>query len=62
MWTDYEDPAKESPMSARVFNILEVYIRLYKETGKEQPFLKNARYWPSTHQDTNSLTIVASSL
>ena len=30
-------------MSARVFNILETYRRLYKETGKEQPLLKNAR-------------------
>lgn len=33
-------------MSARVFQILEIYRRLYRETGKEQPFLKNARFVP----------------
>lgn len=31
-------------MSARVFQILETYRRLYKETGREQPFLKNASF------------------
>lgn len=31
-------------MSPRLVQILETYKRLYKETGKEQPFLKNARY------------------
>ena len=31
-------------MSYRVFQILETYRRLYKETGREQPLLKNARF------------------
>lgn len=31
-------------MSARIVQILETYKRLYKETGLEQPLLKNARY------------------
>lgn len=43
LWPDVEDPATQHPMSARVFQILETYRRLYKETGKEQPLLKNAR-------------------
>lgn len=30
-------------MSARIVQILETYKRLYKETGKQQPLLKNAR-------------------
>lgn len=43
LWPDVEDPATQHPMSARIFQILETYRRLYKETGKEQPLLKNAR-------------------
>jgi transaldolase len=43
LWPDVEDPATEHTMSARLFQILETYRRLYKETGKEQPLLKNAR-------------------
>lgn len=31
-------------MSARIVQILETYKRLYKETGKAQPFLKNASF------------------
>jgi hypothetical protein len=31
-------------MSARLYQILRTYERLYKETGREQPLLKNARY------------------
>lgn len=30
-------------MSARIMQIIETYKRLYKETGKEQPLVKNAR-------------------
>lgn len=30
-------------MSARIVQIIETYKRLYKETGKEQPLVKNAR-------------------
>lgn len=35
-------------MSARIVQILETYKMLYKETGKDQPLLKNARQipWP----------------
>lgn len=51
LWPDVEDPATQHPMSARLVQILETYKRMYKETGKEQPLLKNARYGPkiSTH-------------
>ncbi|KAJ6443393.1 transaldolase [Purpureocillium lavendulum] len=44
LWPDVEDPATQHPMSARVFQILETYRRLYKETGREQPLLKNASF------------------
>ncbi|KAK5994338.1 Transaldolase [Cladobotryum mycophilum] len=44
LWPDVEDPTTQHPMSARVFQILETYRRLYKETGKEQPLLKNASF------------------
>lgn len=43
LWPNVEDPATQHTMSARIVQILETYRRLYKETGKEQPFLKNAR-------------------
>lgn len=43
LWPQSDDPAMLHPMSARLVQILETYKRLYKETGKEQPFLKNAR-------------------
>ncbi|KAL5383664.1 hypothetical protein DPSP01_005769 [Paraphaeosphaeria sporulosa] len=42
LWPDVEDPATLHPNSARIWQILETYRRLYKETGKEQPLLKNA--------------------
>ncbi|KJR90067.1 transaldolase [Sporothrix schenckii 1099-18] len=42
LWPNVKDPAKEHPNSPRVVQILEVYRRLYKATGKEQPLLKNA--------------------
>ncbi|PTB81932.1 aldolase [Trichoderma longibrachiatum ATCC 18648] len=44
LWPDVEDPATQHPMSARIFQILEIYRRLYQETGKEQPLLKNASF------------------
>lgn len=43
LWPDVEDPATQHPNSARIWQILETYRRLYKETGREQPLLKNAR-------------------
>jgi transaldolase len=43
LWPKSDDPATLHPMSARLVQILETYKRLYKETGQEQPFLKNAR-------------------
>lgn len=43
LWKDFEDPAMEHPMSARLLSILETRQRLYKKTGKEQPLLKNTR-------------------
>jgi transaldolase len=44
LWPDVEDPATQHTMSARTMQILETYARLYKETGKDQPLLKQARY------------------
>ncbi|KAH8779907.1 hypothetical protein F5883DRAFT_638467 [Diaporthe sp. PMI_573] len=44
LWPDVEDPAAQHPMSARIVQILETYKRLYKETGKQQPLLKNASF------------------
>lgn len=44
LWPDVEDPAVQHPMSARTIQILETYAKLRKETGKEQPLLKQARY------------------
>lgn len=43
LWPKSDDPALLHPMSSRLVQILETYKRLYKETGKEQPYLKNAR-------------------
>ncbi|KAI1063679.1 hypothetical protein LB506_005487 [Fusarium annulatum] len=44
LWPDVADPALEHPNSPRVVQILETYKRLYKETGKEQPLVKNASF------------------
>ncbi|KAF7560694.1 hypothetical protein G7046_g3459 [Stylonectria norvegica] len=44
LWPDVEDPATQHPMSARIVQIIETYRRLYKETGREQPLLKNASF------------------
>lgn len=44
LWPDVKDPAREHPNSPRMVQIIETYKRLYKETGKEQPFVKLARY------------------
>ncbi|KAK1460749.1 transaldolase [Colletotrichum melonis] len=44
LWPNVEDPATQHPMSARIIQIIETYKRLYKETGKEQPLVKNASF------------------
>ncbi|KAL1975411.1 hypothetical protein VTN31DRAFT_3803 [Thermomyces dupontii] len=44
LWPDVEDPATQHPMSPRIIQMLEVYRRLYKETGKQQPLIKNASF------------------
>ncbi|KAJ5525165.1 hypothetical protein N7494_011815 [Penicillium frequentans] len=44
LWPKSNDPALLHPMSPRLVQILETYKRMYKETGKEQPFLKNASF------------------
>lgn len=44
LWPDVEDPATQHTMSARTLQILETYARLYKETGKQQPLLKQASF------------------
>ncbi|KAM5354561.1 hypothetical protein ACJ41O_001208 [Fusarium nematophilum] len=44
LWPDVQDPATEHPMSARIVQIIETYKLLYKQTGKEQPLVKNASF------------------
>ncbi|KAL1893497.1 hypothetical protein Sste5346_006325 [Sporothrix stenoceras] len=44
LWPNVKDPAKDHPNSPRVVQILEIYRRLYKATGEEQPLLKNASF------------------
>ncbi|GKT96498.1 transaldolase [Colletotrichum tofieldiae] len=44
LWPNVEDPATQHPMSARILQIIETYKQLYKETGKEQPLVKNASF------------------
>ncbi|THZ80741.1 aldolase [Aureobasidium pullulans] len=44
LWPNVEDPATQHTMSARTLQILETYARLYKETGKDQPLLKQASF------------------
>lgn len=44
LWPDVEDPATQHPMSARIVQIIDTYKRLYNETGKEQPLVKNASF------------------
>ncbi|KXS93913.1 hypothetical protein AC578_1860 [Pseudocercospora eumusae] len=44
LWPNVEDPAREHPMSARTLQILETYAQLHKQTGKEQPLLKQASF------------------
>jgi hypothetical protein len=46
LWPDVQDPALQHPMTPRILHIIETYKRLHKETGKEQPMLKPARYEP----------------
>jgi transaldolase len=43
-WPSSSDPALLHPFSSRLIQILETYKRIYRETGKEQPFVKHARY------------------
>ncbi|KAJ5099795.1 hypothetical protein N7532_006796 [Penicillium argentinense] len=43
-WPKTSDPALLHPFSSRFIQILETYKRLYKETGKEQPFVKHAGF------------------
>jgi transaldolase len=44
LWPQSADPALHHTMSPRLVHILETYRRLYRETGKEQPRLKNASF------------------
>ncbi|GKZ21812.1 hypothetical protein AbraCBS73388_007727 [Aspergillus brasiliensis] len=44
LWPNVEDPATQHPFSARLIQMLETYRRLYKETGKQQPLIKNANF------------------
>ncbi|KAL4764912.1 uncharacterized protein BDW70DRAFT_129065 [Aspergillus foveolatus] len=44
LWPNVEDPATQHTMSARLMQMLEMYRRLYKETGKTQPLIKNANF------------------
>ncbi|KAI7258043.1 aldolase [Hortaea werneckii] len=44
LWPDVKDPATQHTMSARTMQILETYARLYRETGQEQPLLKQASF------------------
>jgi transaldolase len=44
LWPNSKDPATLHPNSPRIIQILEAYKKLYKETGKEQPLLKNASF------------------
>ncbi|KAI9931075.1 hypothetical protein ASPWEDRAFT_34391 [Aspergillus wentii DTO 134E9] len=44
VWPKSNDPALLHPMSSRLIQILETYKRLYRETSKEQPLLKNASF------------------
>lgn len=43
LWPDVEDPATQHTMAARTMRIIEAYARLYRETGREQPLVKQAR-------------------
>lgn len=43
VWPKTTDPVTQHPMAPRLVHILETYRRLYKETGKMQPLVKNAR-------------------
>ncbi|RXG48080.1 hypothetical protein VDGE_04527 [Verticillium dahliae] len=44
LWPNVKDPAVEHPMSARIVQIIETYKRLFRETGKDQPLVKNASF------------------
>lgn len=44
LWPDVADPALQHPFSARLVQMIDLYRRLFRETGKEQPLIKNAAY------------------
>lgn len=44
MWNHWADPATEHPNSPRIIQIIEAYKKLYKQTGQEQPLVKNASF------------------
>ncbi|KAI6397312.1 hypothetical protein MCOR20_009600 [Pyricularia oryzae] len=44
VWPKTTDPVTQHPMAPRLVHILETYRRLYKETGKMQPLVKNASF------------------
>ncbi|KAI0179708.1 transaldolase [Hypoxylon sp. FL1284] len=44
LWPNVRDPATQHPNSPRIIQVLPVYKKLYKETGKEQPLVKNASF------------------
>ncbi|KAL4790403.1 hypothetical protein BDV19DRAFT_394070 [Aspergillus venezuelensis] len=44
LWPNVEDPATQHTMSARLVQMLETYRKLYKETGRTQPLIKNANF------------------
>ncbi len=39
-----QDPATQHTNSSRLIQIIETYKKLYKETGQEQPLIKNASF------------------
>ncbi|KAI6363989.1 hypothetical protein MCOR25_005725 [Pyricularia grisea] len=44
VWPKTTDPVTQHPMAPRLVHIIETYRRLYKETGKMQPLVKNASF------------------
>ncbi|KAJ3557846.1 hypothetical protein NPX13_g9843 [Xylaria arbuscula] len=57
VWPDAENPAVQHPNSPRMIQILETYKRLYKETGKEQPFLSVKEVMAAAEFGCHSATI-----
>ncbi|KAJ6032141.1 hypothetical protein N7540_002873 [Penicillium herquei] len=44
LWPESADPARLHPFSSRFIQIIEIYKQMYKDTGKEQPFIKHAGF------------------